>query len=219
MIRFKICCIKDEGELRLAVTAGAAAVGLVSEMPSGPGVIGPEQIAHLSRRVPPGVSAFLLTSRRDARSLIEQQRALGADTLQLVDDPADETVYADLRQALPGVRLVQVIHVRDATSVEVARRAARHADALLLDSGNPGGPVPELGGTGRVHDWSFSRSICEQVRVPVYLAGGLHAGNVAAAIEAVQPFGLDVCSGVRTQDRLDAFKLRAFAEAVRKAAN
>lgn len=91
---------------------------------------------------------------------------------------------------------------------------AKQVDALLLDSRNPNLAVKELGGTGRVHNWQLSRQIREQVSKPVFLAGGLHAGNVREAIETVQPFGLDLCSGVRTNGQLDMRKLEAFFERV-----
>ncbi|HNL40150.1 MAG TPA: hypothetical protein PKH43_13465, partial [Saprospiraceae bacterium] len=87
-------------------------------------------------------------------------------------------------------------------------------DALLLDSGNPNLAVKELGGTGRVHNWAISRRIVEQSGVPVFLAGGLRPDNVQAAVEAVQPWGLDLCSGVRTEGRLDEQKLAAFFAAL-----
>ena len=83
-------------------------------------------------------------------------------------------------------------------------------DALLLDSGNPKLAIKELGGTGRVHNWKLSRSIVEQSPVPVFLAGGLNPSNVKQAIDEVQPYGLDLCSGVRTNGRLDPAKLEAF---------
>ena len=122
--------------------------------------------------------------------------------------------YADLRAALPGISLVQVIHVTDEQSLAEAVAIAPHVNALLLDSGNQSLTVKELGGTGRVHNWEISRRIREAVDVPVFLAGGLHAGNVAAAIQQVGPFGLDICSGVRTDGRLDEGKLKAFFESV-----
>jgi phosphoribosylanthranilate isomerase len=87
-------------------------------------------------------------------------------------------------------------------------------DALLLDSGNPSLATKELGGTGRAHDWAVSRRIRDAVGVPVYLAGGLNPQNVRKAIAQVQPFGVDVCSGLRTDGRLDAVKLEEFMRAV-----
>ena len=188
---------------------GASAVGLVSEMPSGPGVIADELARELAARVPPGVASFLLTSRQSASGIIEQQRQIRANTLQIVDRLTHGT-YQDLRAALPGIALVQVIHVQDEESVEEALRVAPDVDAILLDSGNQRLAVKELGGTGRTHDWTLSRRIVEGAGKPVFLAGGLKPENVREAIEQVGPFGLDVCSGVRTNGQLDEHKLAAF---------
>jgi phosphoribosylanthranilate isomerase len=211
--RVKICCISSVDEARMAVQHGAAALGLVSSMPSGPGVIQEELIARIARTVPPGVASFLLTSRQDTSSIIEQQRRAGVNTIQIVDRLAMGT-YDHLREALPGIALVQVIHVAGEHSIDEALAIAPHVNAILLDSGNPNLAVKELGGTARVHDWQVSRRIREQVDVPVYLAGGLRAENVAEAIRIVQPFGLDLCSGVRTDGRLDEAKLAAFFAAI-----
>ncbi|MCC6555614.1 MAG: phosphoribosylanthranilate isomerase [Polyangiaceae bacterium] len=216
MVRVKICCISSLEEADLAVRAGASALGLVSEMPSGPGVIDDATIAAIARRVPPGVASFLLTSARDPARIIDQQRRARVDTLQLVDH-LPRAVHRELRAALPGIRLVQVIHVTGPESVDEAREAAAEVDAILLDSGNPNLAVKELGGTGRVHDWTLSRRIRDSIPVPLYLAGGLHAGNIAEAVRAVRPFGVDLCSGVRTDRKLDGGKLRAFFDGVRAA--
>lgn len=209
MVRFKICCIRDEDELTTALRHGASAVGLVSAMPSGPGPVDDGVIAGLLPRVPPGVAAFLLTSLTDPEALIAQWRRLPADALQLVDQVAPEG-YDRLRRALPGVRLVQVVHVEGPDAVDQARAVAVRVDAILLDSGRPTARVPALGGTGRVHDWSVSRRVVEAVDVPVFLAGGLRSDNVTEAVAAVRPFAVDVCTGVRTDGRLDRAKLAEF---------
>jgi phosphoribosylanthranilate isomerase len=205
----KICCIASGEEARVAVECGASAVGLVSEMPSGPGVIAEDLIVEIAALVPPGVATFLLTCKQDAPSIIAQQRRCRVNTIQLCDRVAPD-VYGELRAAMPGVSLVQVIHVAGEESFDEALAVARHVDALLLDSGNQSLAVKELGGTGRTHDWRVSRRIRDAVDVPVFLAGGLKPENVADAIEAVRPFGLDVCSGVRTDGKLDGEKLRRF---------
>jgi phosphoribosylanthranilate isomerase len=207
--RVKICCIASREEARLAIECGADAVGLVSEMPSGPGVIAEELIAEIAAHVPPPVATFLLTCGQRAAHVVAQQRRCRANTIQLCDRVAPE-VYRELRAALPGVSLVQVVHVGGRESVAEALAVADKVDALLLDSGNQSLPVKELGGTGRVHDWRVSRAVREAAPVPVFLAGGLNPDNVAEAIETVRPFGLDVCSGVRTEGRLDEAKLRRF---------
>jgi phosphoribosylanthranilate isomerase len=212
--RIKICCIQSEGEARLAIAHGADALGLVGTMPSGPGPIDDELIARVAAEVPPPVATFLLTSETEADAIIAHARRCRTNTLQLVDRVADQ-VYPRLRQALPGVKLVQVIHVAGDEAVAEAIAAAEHADALLLDSGEPHAAIKVLGGTGRVHDWAVSRRIVEAVDCPVFLAGGLRAHNVDAAIAAVRPFGVDVCTGVRRADySLDAEKLEAFVAAV-----
>lgn len=201
----------------MAVECGASAIGLVSAMPSGPGVIPEEMIATVAAAAPPGVSTFLLTSKQDAPSIIAQQRRCGTNTIQIVDSVSSH-VYPELRRALPGIAIVQVIHVRGQESVDEAERVAPCVDALLLDSGNPELVVKELGGTGRTHNWTLSKRIREKVNVPIFLAGGLHAGNVGNALAEVGPFGVDVCSGVRTNGRLDRLKLTEFFKAVCQAA-
>jgi phosphoribosylanthranilate isomerase len=182
-------------------------------MPSGPGVIAEETIAEIVRQTPPPIATFLLTSFTSADEIIAQQRRCGTNTLQLCDY-VDPSVYRELRRELPGIALVQVIHVTGPEAVDLARAAADHVQALLLDSGDPSLPVKLLGGTGRTHDWAISRKIRDTAGVPVFLAGGLTPGNVARAVATVQPFGLDLCSGVRTDDRLDPAKLAAFFAAL-----
>ena len=209
----KICCMASREEARLAISAGASAVGLVSAMPSGPGPIADSLIADIAAIAPPPIATFLLTCRQDADSIIEQHSMCRTSTLQLVDSMAPAELEK-LRARLPGIRLVQVIHVGGEESIDEARMIAPFVDALLLDSGNQKLAVKELGGTGRVHDWRISRRIRDAVDVPLFLAGGLNAGNVAAAVAAVQPHGVDVCSGVRTEGKLDAAKLRAFVAAM-----
>ncbi|WP_138993581.1 phosphoribosylanthranilate isomerase [Larkinella sp. C7] len=208
-MRVKICCISSVEEARLAVGAGASAVGLVGRMPSGPGVIGDDLIRTIAQTVPPPIATFLLTSEPTAEAVIEHHRRVFTNTIQLVDALPPGS-YRTLRAALPGIKLVQVIHVLDELSIDEALASAEEVDALLLDSGNPKLAVKELGGTGRRHDWTLSRRIVEQSRVPVFLAGGLNPENVRQAIDTVQPFGLDICSGVRTNGKLDSHKLTRF---------
>ncbi len=206
--RVKICCISSSQEASLAVEYGAAALGLVSEMPSGPGVIAEGLIAEIAATVPPPIATFLLTSKQDAQGIIQQQRRCRTNTLQLVDRLLQGT-YEDLRKALPGISIVQVIHVTGPESAEEAIAAAAHVDAILLDSGNPALSTKELGGTGRRHNWALSKQIREAIDVPLFLAGGLKPENVRQAVEEVGAFGLDICTGVRTAGQLDEEKLQA----------
>ncbi len=210
-VRVKICCISSVDEAAMAVNQGASAVGLVGRMPSGPGPIPDELIRMIARRVPPGVSSFLLTCETTVPAIVAHHARTQTNTIQIVDSlPAGRC--SEIRLLLPSVKLVRVVHVLDERSVDEALEAASEADALLLDSGNPALRV--LGGTGKIHDWTLSRSIVEQSGVPVFLAGGLTPENVRGAIGAVQPFGDDLCNGVRTGGRLDERKLENFMKAV-----
>lgn len=193
----------------MAISYGASAIGLVSEMPSGPGPIPETLIREISSTIPPGVSTFLLTSLTNSKDIIEQQRRCGTNTLQLTDT-LENGSYGDLIVALPGISIVQVIHVIDDNSIEEAQEIAPYVHAVLLDSGNPKADTKELGGTGRTHNWSISRKIVENTNIPIILAGGLIENNVADAILTVRPYGVDVCSGVRAEDNLDENKLRGF---------
>ncbi len=213
VIRVKICCIANQREAAEAISFGASAIGLVGEMPSGPGPIPDQEILSIATTVPPPVATFLLTSEQTANGIIAHYFRTRTNTIQIVDELIGRE-YELLRRALSGVKLVQVVHVVGERSVDEAAELAEQVDAILLDSGNPGLAVKELGGTGRRHDWRLSRRIVETCGKPVFLAGGLSAGNVREAIETVQPFGLDVCSGVRTDGRLDLQKLEKFFKAV-----
>lgn len=213
-VRLKVCCIASVAEAHLALEHGASALGLVGAMPSGPGVIDDATIAEIARSVPSSVATFLLTSRTEGAHVVAHVEATGVNTVQLVDAVPVAT-YVALRRALPKLRIVQVIHVQSRDSIDEARRAAEHVDVILLDSGNPTLAVKELGGTGRTHDWTLSRAIVDAVDKPVFLAGGIRADNVAQALRAVRPYGIDLCSGVRTNGRLDAQKLGALASVMR----
>ena len=207
--RIKICCISSIDEARTAIEFGASALGLVGKMPSGPGVIDDELIYKIAQTVPPSIGTFLLTSETTANNIINHHKRTQTNTIQIVDTLENGT-YKHLKQAMPTIKLVQVIHVIDKKSVDEAVEISEQVDAILLDSGNPNIQVKELGGTGRVHNWKLSRKIRDSIRIPIFLAGGLKPENVRQAIIEVQPFGLDLCSGVRTNGKLDKRKLELF---------
>ncbi len=212
-VRVKICCITDRGEADMAIGLGAHALGLVGRMPSGPGPIDDETITAIAGHVPPAVATFLLTSETEPDAVAAHVGRCRTNTVQIVDRVSAD-VYRALRDAMPHVKIVQVVHVTGTESVDEAQGVAEDVDAVLLDSGSFAGSVKELGGTGRTHDWSLSRRIVEAVTKPVFLAGGLRPDNVGDAIRAVRPYGVDLCTGVRTDGRLDADKLVAFMAAV-----
>lgn len=213
--RIKICCIGNLAEAQTAIEAGASALGLVGPMPSGPGIITDELIFQIAKAVPPPIATFLLTSETSADEIIKHHQRTQTNTIQLVDALTTGT-YTELRNALPGIKLVQVIHVLDERSVYEAIEISEQVDAILLDSGNPNLMVKELGGTGRIHNWKLSHRICDSIHIPVFLAGGLKPENIKQAIEEVNPFGIDVCSGVRTNGKLDQEKLERFINEILK---
>lgn len=212
-VKVKVCCVASPEEARLAVSFGVAAIGMVDETPSGEGQLPLPVIAEIVRDAPPGVGTFLLTSTRDVERLEELHRVTGVNTLQLFDGLASED-YGRLRRRVPRLSLVQSIHVRDESAVECALAVSRHVDAICLDSADPEPPFRWTSPAGRTHDWEISRRVVEAVHVPVMLAGGLTPDNVCRAIRVVRPFGVDVCTGVRTGDRLDQSLLVAFLESV-----
>jgi phosphoribosylanthranilate isomerase len=212
----KICCISSIEEAKLALECGADLLGLVSSMPSGPGVIADDMVESIRNWIGFQARAVLLTSRTTAEAIGQQIDRHNPAVIQLCDDVEPDEVTA-LRYAFPGTAVMPVVHVRDDASVTEAMAKARNADALLLDSGNQSLAVKELGGTGRVHDWNLSRRITDSVDIPVFLAGGLNAGNVRSAIRTVQPAGVDVCSGVREGGILSRRLLADFIEAARTA--
>lgn len=211
--RVKICCISSIDEARMAIEYGASALGLVGHMPSGPGVIDNDLICRIAKTVPPPISTFLLTSETKSHDIIAHYKQVQTTTIQIVDE-LESRDYERLRNELPNVKLVQVIHVIDAKSVTEAIEISNHVDAILLDSGNPNLSIKELGGTGRTHNWELSKEIRQSISIPLFLAGGLNKDNVKQAVETVNPFGLDLCSSVRTHGKLDPQKLKEFFHAL-----
>lgn len=211
--KIKICCISSIEEANLAIAQGAAALGLVGKMPSGPGIISDELIYTIAKGVPTNIDTFMLTSETSAEAIIEHHKKTNTSTIQIVDALSEGT-YAQIKNALPSIKIVQVIHILNEASIEEALRISEQVDALLLDSGNPNLQTKELGGTGRVHNWNLSRKIVEQSKRPVYLAGGINPMNIKQAVEEVQPYGIDLCSGVRTNKLLDPIKLEQLFNAI-----
>jgi len=213
MTKVKICCIQSIAEAQIAIENGAYAIGLVSKMPSGPGGIEESKIREIALWAPENIKTVLLTSLRNPLEIIAQQKYCQTNIIQLVDFQKIST-YKNLRAELPNVQIIQVIHVLDDSSISESFAVAKYVDMLLLDSGNPKLETKELGGTGRTHNWQISREIVNEVDIPVFLAGGLTPDNVVSAIKRVKPYGVDVCTGVRSDDELDAEKVKLFVEIV-----
>jgi len=214
--RIKICCIASEDEARMAIAAGIDALGFVGVWPPTPRTIPDTRIAEIAAQVPPPIETFLLTSETSAEAISAHIRETGTTGVQIVHpiNPEESARLAVLERA---VRRVQVIHVEGPDALDLIPIYAPHIDAFLLDSGRPNARAPVLGGTGEIHDWEVSAAFVEASPRPVFLAGGLTPDNVRNAIAQVQPFGVDLCTGVRTDGRLDPGKLTEFVAAVRNA--
>ena len=201
---FKICCIKSVEEAEIAIRAGAYAIGLVAEMPNGPGEIDDVNIRAITddvrQRHCGRAYSVLLTSRTRGDAIVEHVRDTLPDMVQIVDTP-EHGAHGVIRKAHPDLKIIQVIHVEDESAVDQARAVEADVDFILLDSGKPSSPVRTFGGTGETHDWSVSKRIVETVDRAVFLAGGLAPENVPAAVSKVRPFGVDVCSGLRDRER------------------
>ncbi|MFZ1289798.1 MAG: phosphoribosylanthranilate isomerase [Melioribacteraceae bacterium] len=208
-IKVKICCISNLEEAKIAIELGVSAIGLVSEMPSGPGVISEIEIAEIANSVPKNIDTFLLTSKQNSNEIINQLKNCKTNTVQIVDNLIEGN-YSDIKNKIPKIKIVQVLHVQNEQSIDDALAIENEVDAILLDSGNQILSVKELGGTGRTHNWDISKSIVEKVKVPVYLAGGLNSQNIVEAVKTVKPYGVDLCSSIRTNGKLDKQKLLKF---------
>jgi len=212
--KVKICCISSIDEAQMAIDAGASILGLVGKMPSGPGIIEDSLIAEIAEFTPKNIETFLLTSETTTKNIISHYKKVKTTAIQIVDTITDGT-YKEIRKELPHVKLIQVIHVLNHTSINDSIKISQFVDAILLDSGNPTLQIKTLGGTGKIHNWEISKKIVEKVSIPIFLAGGLNPNNANKAIHKVNPYGLDLCSGVRTNGKLDPFKLKAFFESIK----
>jgi phosphoribosylanthranilate isomerase len=212
-VKVKICCISSIEEAKLAIVHGAAAIGLVGRMPSGPGIITDELINSIAKTVLPPIDSFLLTSETTAEAIIAHHNKVNTTTIQMVDALSGRE-YHKIREAIPHVKLVQVIHVLDEKAVQEAIEISEWVDAILLDSGNPNLSTKVLGGTGKTHNWDLSKKIRENISIPTYLAGGINKDNIRMAIDHVQPYGIDLCSSVRTNGQLDERKLEELFKAL-----
>ena len=213
-MKLKICCIKSIEEAKHAIEHGADILGLVGPMPSGPGPITTYQAAEIAKDLPEHIHSFYLTSKTRFETISAEYDIVGSSHIQLTDHTSAET-RQQLKLEYPYIKLVQVVHVSDQNSIQQAISYQKHTDYLLLDSGAPNKEVKELGGTGRTHNWEISKAIVESVDIPVFLAGGINASNVQDAIKIVNPYGIDLCSALRTDDKLDIGKLRSFMNAIR----
>ncbi|MCW1937453.1 phosphoribosylanthranilate isomerase [Pseudomonas sp. MDMC_285] len=204
VVRSKICGITRIEDALAAVAAGADAIGLVFYGKS-PRAVGVEQAAAILQALPPFVTAVGLFVDMPRDQLQQLLQRLPLDLLQFHGDesPADCEGH--------GRPYIKALRVRPGEDVAAAMAPYSGARGILLDTFVEGVP----GGTGASFDWSL---VPENATKPIILAGGLDAGNVAAAIRQVSPYAVDVSGGVEASKGIkDAGKIRAFVQAVRDA--
>lgn len=207
MTRVKICGVTNDRDLRAAADAGADAVGLLADVPvDSPREVDEARAARLAASAPPFVATALVTMPDTTERAVDLAARVAPDVLQLHGDfPVGDVAYV---AANVDATVVQRVDATD-------ERAARYdevADALLVDSVDESG----AGGTGRTHDWDATREFTERVNSPVVLAGGLTPANVREAVQTVEPYAVDVASGVEaTSGEKDHDAVREFVAAAK----
>lgn len=212
MAKVKICGITTLEDAIVAARAGAGMLGFHVELKRGRNPLTPEAVASIVTKLPANVSGVLVTSIVEPERLVELAKTTGVSALQLYGDMSPNGIRA-VKAALPYIVIWKVM---DAGAIGVAQRVQEYegaADIIVLDSAGKGGA---LGGTGATHDWNISRKIVESTTLPIILAGGLTPENVAEAIRTVQPYGVDVNSGVSNADgSKNIEKVQAFVTAAK----
>ena len=208
-MRTKICGIRNAADARVAIEAGASAVGfLVGITHLAEDKIDPSDAREIIRMLPPFVSSVMVTHLTEADQIVDLARQLNPTTIQ-IHDYVDPSVAEAVKKSLGWIKTIKAIPVVDRVeALELVKAYQGVCDALLLDSVTKG----RIGGTGKTHDWTISKEIIEASQLPVFLAGGLNPDNVAEAARFVRPYGVDVNSGVELHGYKDAALVRRFIE-------
>ena len=207
-VRTKICGITREEDLTVAMDAGADAIGFLVGVPSSPRNLTLERAETLLDQVPIFIDSIVVTAPKSIEWLVEIYERLKPSGIQI--HGKEELDSSIIHEKIEDVNLIKTVYVTEDALNETVIKDLKTFDAVLLDSFSQG----QYGGTGKVHDWILSRQIKEAVSpIPVILAGGLNPENVKEAILAVEPYAVDVASGVEANPGIkDQSKVRAFVE-------
>jgi len=207
-VMVKICGITREKDLTTAAAAGADAVGFVIGVASSPRNLTMEKAKKIVEQASFSIDKVVVTVPNSINFLVKIYEKLKPDAIQIHGENLSEDF--PFQERLPDVRLIKAIHVKSSNVVETAVKASKFFDAVLLDSFVRG----KYGGTGVVHDWELSKRVKEAIfPKPLILAGGLTPENVKDAVRFVQPYGVDVSSGVESRPGIkDPEKVLAFVE-------
>ncbi len=203
MVKVKICGITRFEDLEASVSAGADFVGFVVDVPSSPRNLDHRGAARLISTVPSSVKSVVVTVLRspgDLRSIME----LCADYVQLHGEP---NLLMGLAEALHAEKAIGAVNARLPNALELALEYSKLFGMILVDSLRDNG----LGGSGEAHDWGLSRIMRDRLQKPLILAGGLTPDNVATAVKIVNPYAVDVSTGVEASPGIkDPEKLSRF---------
>ena len=207
-VRVKICGITRKEDLAVAVDAGADAVGFLVGVPTSPRNLTLERAKMLLDLVPVFVDSVIVTAPETVEDIVEICETLKPSVIQI--HGKKNFVASQVRKKVKNTCLVKTVYVKPDILKEENIEELKQFDAVLLDSFTKN----QYGGTGKTHDWTVSKQIKEAVApVPVILAGGLKPENVKEAILAVNPYAVDVASGVEASPGIkDHNKIHAFVE-------
>ncbi|MFA5384974.1 MAG: phosphoribosylanthranilate isomerase [Eubacteriales bacterium] len=213
-MKIKICGINNFEDLQSCIKAGADALGFLVGLthPAEDKLEDIRLAKSLIDRIPPFVSTVMVTHLTNEGEIVNLARCMGTTSVQ-INDYTEPSVLKKVCDGLKDIKIIKSVHVTGSDAIELTKAYLPFADAILLDSREG----PRIGGTGKTHDWEISRKIVQESNKPVILAGGLNPGNVYEAVKKVQPFAVDVNSGVETNFRKDPAKINLFINEARRA--
>jgi phosphoribosylanthranilate isomerase len=197
MVKVKICGIHSNDEAKKAIEYGADFLGLLIDIPETNLSLNPSEAKKIISYNNKG-KFIILTIEMKSKKLLSLVNDISPWGIQLLR-PTNENVNFLSKNS--EVKIIPVVHITNKIDINQIE-SYNNADYILLDSrfGN------HLGGTGKVHDWSVSKKIVNNSKIPIFLAGGLNKDNVKEAIKLVNPFAIDAESSLRNSEGFRDFK-------------
>lgn len=210
MVKVKICANKNIYDAESCLIASADIIGiLVGQKHNSNDFISKEQAKKIVDYVNKRISVALVTHLKEAKEIVNLTKYIGNDIIQLHPDIEEQEVEK-IKEELPAIKLIRLVQISKEGKVITDISKIKYVDYYLLDSFNL--KTNQIGGTGIIHDWSKSKELVEKLKYPVFLAGGLNQSNVKTAIAIVNPYGVDVNSGCKTNDKKDRNKVIEFVK-------
>lgn len=207
-MKVKICGNASLNDLKIALSAGADAVGFITGTNyKSEDAVTKSCAKKLVLSLPPFVASVAVTHLQNPQDLIDIIDETGCSTLQIQNDVSLEDMDI-VKNGLPHTKIIKAVHVTGIEAIEKAEMFSKTADAIILDTKTE----TRIGGTGITHDWNISAEIVKRLNKPVILAGGLSPSNLAEAIEKVKPYAVDVHSGVKKNGARDFYLTKSFVD-------